>query len=328
MKIFRWTAALALSVAGLWFALHGTDWSAVWGSFQRMRHPGWLLIFPLYGGYEFVMRTLRWNILLSPLKKASLRDFFPVTAAAFFLNNILPFRAGELARAYWTRRRAGIPFVSTLSILAVDRIFDMISLLTVVFALVVFKASLFPSLKAVYTFGLVTGGGLLGFLLMAIFPEFLRRWTSHPWVPGKITTWAHHFLEGAQALKNPVNILKCYGASMAFWGANILLVHFIGGLFSLSWGPLEAAWLVVALCFGVMLPSAPGYVGTFEASGVAALAIIGVDKATALSFVLTIHLNQILYTVVWGVPSLLLADLKLPGHGTPEEEATPEHAQK
>lgn len=321
MKIFRWIAALALSVAGLWFALHGTDWSAVWKSFQQMKQPGWLLLFPLYGLYEFVMRTLRWNVLLSPLKKASLMDFLPITAAAFFLNNILPFRAGELARAYWTRRRAEIPFISTLAILAVDRIFDMISLLTVISVILVFKASLFPSMNAVYTFGIVTGGGLFAFIMMAMFPDILRRWTAHSWVPAKIAIWAAHFLEGAQALKNPINLLKAYGASLSFWGVNVLLVYFIGNLFFLSWGYVDAAWLVVALCFGVMLPSAPGYVGTFEAAGVTALGIIGIDKATALSFVLTIHISQILYTVIWGIPSLLMSDLKMPGHGESKDAA-------
>ena len=126
MKYARWAAALIVSGAGLWFALHGVKWSQVIYAVAHLKKPGWLLICLAIVGVVFLGRSLRWKLILSPLLPAArVVDFFPITAGGFFLNNVLPFRAGEVARVFWTHQRMGVPVGSLVSVLAVERLFDI-----------------------------------------------------------------------------------------------------------------------------------------------------------------------------------------------------------
>jgi len=125
MKRVRWTIAILISLTGLWFVFRGFDAESFKASLKSMKSPGLLLLFPVFTIFEFSMRTLRWQILFSPLRKVSFTVFLPITAAGFFINNVLPFRAGEAARVYWSHQKTGVPVSSCMAILVVDRVFDM-----------------------------------------------------------------------------------------------------------------------------------------------------------------------------------------------------------
>jgi glycosyltransferase 2 family protein len=309
--LLRWTAALGLSAGGLWFALAGMDWAAFRASLAGIRSPGWLLIFLVTVPFEFLMRTVRWNVLFRPLGPATVGLFFPVTAAAFFLNNVLPFRAGEVARIYWSRQKTGAPVSSCVAVLAVDRVLDMMVLLTLVAWVLVGNGHWFPSSAPVWTFGLSASGGLAVMLVFARAPEAAGRWVDRLPIPGRLKGWARQFAQGAKALSRTRTLLGLYALSLGFWSVNVLLIQQMAGLFSMDLTWSAAAWVVIAFCLGALAPSAPGYVGTLEAAGVAALGALGYEKTQALPFVLVVHLMQILSTAVWGFPCLWAADLKV-----------------
>jgi len=311
MNRLRWPLAFLASAAGLWFAFRGTDWAAMRSALADVRSPGWLLLFLVYPPFEYFLRTHRWILLLRPLKELKAGPFFPITVASFFLNNVLPFRAGEIARVYWTGERAALPFTSVLAVLVADRVFDMMCLLTLVAVVLTNNSGLFQSPRMVLTFAAVTFGGLLALMLLALFPEKVKQLTDRPWAPRKLKAWIDNFIDGARALRRPATLLKAYALSMVFWLCNVALVRQAATVFSLDLSFLDAAWVVIAFCFGALLPSTPGYVGTLEAAGVAALQLLGHDKNHALPFVVVIHFAQILATALWGIPCLLTAGLKV-----------------
>jgi hypothetical protein len=310
MKIFRWIVAVGVSAAGLWFALHGADWALVRESLGRLSSPLWLALVPLGLGTEYTLRTVRWKLLMDPVKRASFRTLFPITGAAFFVNNVLPFRAGEVARVFWTSQKTGLPFATGVAILAVDRLVDMASFLLIILVVLCRKADLFPSLRPVAAFAGLTAAMILGLFVMAHFPAAFKRWTERPWLPGAVRARLHQFIDGAVALQNAGTAAAALGISLVFWVQFIVVVRFISRAFGLPLSWLDAAWLEIGFCFGVLLPAAPGYVGTVEAAGVAALAALGYDRNVALPVVLVIHASQILSTALWGVPSLFIAGLK------------------
>ncbi|MBI4395910.1 MAG: flippase-like domain-containing protein [Elusimicrobia bacterium] len=311
MKAFRWFLSIALSVGGLWFALRGTDWTAMSESFRNIQSPGWLLLFPLFTITEFSLRALRWKILLSPLKPARWRDLLPITAAGFFVNNVLPFRAGELARVFWTREKTGVPVGSCLTVLAIDRLFDMLCLLTFVVFVLIRKIDLFPSPRPVIAFLAVTVSGLIGMAFLARFPEAVKNWVDHDWIPPRVKRWAHQFIEGAAILRNGRAFFMAYGISLSFWLFWPLINRLFARSFSIPLSFIDSAWLTIAFCFGALLPSAPGYVGTLEAAGVTALQLVGFGKSETFPFILLLHFSQILSTVLWGIPSLWIAGLRI-----------------
>jgi glycosyltransferase 2 family protein len=314
-SVFTWALALGVSAAGLWFAFHGTSWEDLKASWASVRSPGWLLVFPAVAGAEFFLRTVRWTLLLKPLAPAAARwrVLFPVTAAGFFLNNVLPFRAGELARVYWTRRRTGVPFTGGLAVLTADRVFDMLCLLTLGAVVFVSKPGLFPASGALAAFAAGAVGGLAALLFLARFPEPARRVLRR--LPSRPAAWGEQFLAAAGTLRSGRSIVLIYLVSLSFWILNVSFVQKLAGLFSLPLSWTEAAFFVLALCAGAFLPSAPGYVGALEAAGVAALQALGHDRHGALAFVLTVHFAQILSTAVWGIPSLFFGRLRRPPSG-------------
>jgi len=134
-----------------------------------------------------------------------------------------------------------------------------------------------------------------------------------PWMPLRLQNWAHQFIDGARALRQVRTFITLFGVSLTFWCATVTFMQFIAHLFSLPLSWTQAAFVLLAFCLGALLPAAPGYVGTFEAAGVAALSLLGYTKSQSLPFILTFHICQILSTVIWGIPSLWLAGLSMKG---------------
>lgn len=308
-RSLQWGVALLLSGAGLWFALRGADPQAMQESVRRIHAPYGLLLIPLVVFVEFSLRAWRWKILLAPLRRAPFKTLWFITAAGFFLNNVLPFRVGELARVYWTRQKTGAPFAAGLAVLAGDRVLDMLCLLTLTGLVLSQKTGLLASASAVWTFGAITVAGLAVLGFVARLPQPLKKRLENSAALKPLTSRLIHFVEGAAALKSPWTLLKAYVVSLLFWSIDVSFLMALGRLFSLPLSWLDGAWLLVAMCFGAALPSAPGYVGTLEAAGVAALGLIGYDRNLTLPFILILHFGQILSTALWGVPSLWTAGL-------------------
>ena len=78
-------------------------------------------------------RTWRWHFMLRHLKPVTLRRLFPVVCIGYFGNNIYPFRAGEVMRAYVLWQREEIPITSSLATVIIERVFDGLVMLLFVF---------------------------------------------------------------------------------------------------------------------------------------------------------------------------------------------------
>lgn len=292
---------LLVSAAGLWFAFRGVRWGELSRALSLLTRPYLLLSIPLAGLGEYLLRTERWRLLLGA-PRGDRRSLFPVVAGSFFLNNVLPFRAGEAARVYWTHRDTGRPLGAVVGALALDRAADVFALTLLMFLLLATapQTGFWSGRSALFLFGAVA----LGVGFFAVFGGNFFSWVER----GSCPDWIRRFLAGFssawEAVRRPRTLGKTVLLSAGIWGLNVALDRTIGGLFglNLTWG--ESAWFLVALAAGVALPSSPGYVGTFEAAGVGALALMGRARADALPFVLILHAGQILSSAVWGLPGL------------------------
>src|ERR1019366_6495434 len=128
---FSWRSAIgiALSVVLLWWTLHDVSMRVVWHELAQSSVPLFLasafcatIIFPL--------RAFRWRTILQPV--APNTPFGPLwrsIAIGMMVNNLVPARAGEIARGYALSRETAIPLPTSIASLAVDRLFDMLVLL-------------------------------------------------------------------------------------------------------------------------------------------------------------------------------------------------------
>src|SRR5689334_5942605 len=103
------------------------------------------------------VRALRWQALLAPVRRLPVRTLFPVVVIGYMANNILPWRIGEFVRGYVLREREGIPTSASLATIAVERIFDGLTMLA--FLLV---ASLFIPLDAELRHIAIVGAAVFG----------------------------------------------------------------------------------------------------------------------------------------------------------------------
>ena len=126
---WRGAIGIALSVALLVWTLRGVSLLAVWHELANSNLPLFIasaisatLIFPL--------RAYRWRVILHPVApNLPVGPLWRSLAIGAMVNNLVPARAGEIARAYAVTRETPVSFASALASLAVDRLFDMVVLL-------------------------------------------------------------------------------------------------------------------------------------------------------------------------------------------------------
>ena len=116
---------IAVAAALLVWSLRGVHPGEV-ARHIREAHPAPLLLAVIVATLTFPIRMVRWRLLLrdesgGPLPAAAL---WHAVAIGFMANNILPFRAGELVRVFAATRLSGARFSATISSVAVERIFD------------------------------------------------------------------------------------------------------------------------------------------------------------------------------------------------------------
>ena len=295
-------------------------------SHLRQARPLWFLLAVLLATVAFPLRTIRWQHLLR--LDGAVLPFMPLwhaTAIGFMANNVLPARAGEVARAYAARHLTGVRFTAAVGSLAVERVLDGMVLVALLAAGMGWGGlANETSVGGVSLTRLATvAATILVPMLLGAF--WLVHWPHHALgLVHRITepvlprTWAvrlldiiEGFLGGLDALKSPRRFLL-----VSVWSAVVWLVtaaSFWLGFVALGVDvPPSAALLLLGLvAFGVAIPSSPGFFGPFEAITRATLGLYGVDAVRAVSFAVAFHIAVFLPITLLGLWSLSRAHLHL-----------------
>lgn len=302
MKRWQFWLGVLISAGLLWWALRGLRLEEVWGSLKDANYI-WLL--PGIAVYFLGVwaRAWRWHYLLRPLKRIPTRTMFPIVAIGYMGNNIYPARAGELLRAFVLRRREQVPISASLATIIVERAFDGIVMLSFVFlnlselATLTVDSGFAGSIQSLALIGAaVFLGAVVVFLLMAIFPDRSRQVSA--WLVGRLAPirWrenlmgvAERFLEGLASLRSPADVLMVLATSVVIWLFETGKYWFVMHAF-----PFEVSFFALMLMNGIVnlattIPSAPGYVGTFDAPGIAVLEAYSVSRAVAAGYTLVLH---------------------------------------
>ena len=302
MKKWQFWLGVLISILFIWLALRGLRLNEFWGAVRKANY--WWLI-PGIGVYFVGMwvRAWRWHYLLKPIKEIPTRTMFPITTIGYMGNNIYPARAGEVLRAVILKRKEGVPVSASLATIIVERIFDGVVILAFVFLNLPELAKLRSSsgfvgnIQQVAVIG--TGvfiGALAVFLLAAMFPQVTAKvglWMIERFTPqrihAKIIGIMNKFLDGLASLRSPLNVLMVFFTSVIIWLLETAKYWFVMHAFSFS-----VSFFALMLMNGIVnlattIPSAPGYIGTFDAPGIAVLTAYGVDQANAAGYTLTLH---------------------------------------
>lgn len=296
MKRWQLWLGLAISVAFLWIALRGLRLETVWTALQ---HGNYLWLIPSVAVYFLAVwaRTWRWHYMLRPLKEISLRRLFPVVVIGYMGNNVYPFRAGEVLRSYVLRRREDVTMSASLATVVVERVFDGLVMLIFVFAALPLAPLASGYIRTVVIVASISFfGALIFFLALAAMPERANRFAEivvNAFLPERIRRpildMTVRFLEGLESLRSFRSVLMIFFTSLVIWLLETVKYWFIMQAF-----PFEVTFFALMLMNGVVnlattIPSAPGYIGTFDAPGIAVLNLYGVELALATAYTLVLH---------------------------------------
>jgi hypothetical protein len=304
MKRWQFWLGVLISVLFLYFALRKQNFNEVWETLRTARY-GYLI--PGIAVYMIgvYVRAWRWHYLLRPLKKIPTHKMFPIVAIGYMGNNIYPVRAGEVLRAYVLKRNEGVPISASLATIIVERIFDAVVMLMFVFVNFSELMKLAGqsvniagfSIRDFTIFGAVVAlAVLVVFLAAAMFPhvtERVVRWGVARFIPARLRektlAVSMRFLDGLESLRSPQEALMVFVTSVVIWlletGKYWIVMHAFD--FNVSFFALMLMNGIVNLA--TTLPSAPGYVGTFDAPGIALLQAYNVPGPIATGYTLVLH---------------------------------------
>lgn len=255
-------------------------------------------------------RTIAWRILLE--KSVTVEQAFYALNEGYLLNNLLPFRLGEIGRSFLLSRTAGIGFLRVLSSILIERIFDLsmvVGILLITLPYVV-GAQDWARPAALMMAGVLLIA-LLFFHWLARSRERALRWFA--WLQNRIPLLARirrnqieAFFNGLSALTDLRRFLMVAGL-LAFTWLLIVTHYYLALLAFVPEGKfLWAAFGIGVVGIGVAIPSAPGSVGIVQGVIVGVFpAIFGLDSSVALAYAITVHAIYLVVTSGLGLYGLM-----------------------
>lgn len=290
---------LVVSAVVLALAFRGQNLSEVG---DALRQVDWIWLAPAIALYfaGVWVRAVRWSVLLRPIVAVRPGEVVGTVLVGFAANNVLPLRTGEVVRAFLLGRRHGVRKTATLATIAVERLFDGLTMLA--FMIVAGGAiSLTAELRHIALIGVIAFAallaGLIGFVASDRLRERVLRLAVGPLPAGisvRVERMAESFLEGLGVLTQRRALATVAATSVVAWVCEASMYWTIARGFAAplpeAIDPAGALLTTGVANLATLIPAAPGYVGTFEAG--VALAVVGaldVPRGLALSYALVVH---------------------------------------
>lgn len=306
-------ASLLVTFLFMWWAFRDTDWNTQIASLKAANY-AWLV--PYFGCLLaiHVFRTLRWGCLLSGLEKVPFRKLNEASGIGFMMLLVLPFRLGEFARPFLIAQRSSIRRSAAMTSVVLERITDGLFVAVMMRALLFFVPTETPEVRYVkwgawLLFG-VFGGGL-AFLLFGLWQQErtvrLVRATVGRFAPGvahKVADVVDTFVGAMRQLPNRTQMALFFLYTALYWGVNGFGMAILANAFGLSLTYFQAYVVLGVLVVGLMIPAAPGMMGTFQAATKVGLGLFlpaAVVNASGLAYANVMWLCQTVQQVVLGL---------------------------
>ena len=305
-KSKRWLPGAIISIALIAVILNAVDLPSTLDALRSANYK-LLLIAALLNVLWLLVRGKVWQTLLRDIP--SYKDTFISIGEGYLLNNFLPFRLGELGRAFLLSRKAPLTFTEILPTIVVERIFDLIISAAILITAVPFVAEAKGTEQIAYGIG-----GMVFLVIIALY--FLAR--NQEWALNlfyKLTARFPKIQElGGGLVESLLAGLSVFTEGWLFlrfilwmlfnWSISIVQYTLIITAFfpqaTLVWGLFGLG----AAAFGNAVPSLPGAIGTLEAAIGGSLNLLADDMSTALAVALVVRLYNYSFSGVVGIYGL------------------------
>jgi glycosyltransferase 2 family protein len=299
-------SSFAFSVVFGYLAVRDVDFDASWRSLRSCNF--WWLV-PAFAALSVsvVVRAVRWGVLFAPERRPALQSLTKATLVGFFFNSILPARAGEAARIVALKHYARTPLAETTATVVVERIFDIGSLIALLFVLVPWLPHVSwlrpAAIVAVLCLAVAVGLGVLArHLSVRPTPSWLKPLSRLPGLHEEsVARLIQNTVHGLGTLGEPRRVLVALGWTFLSWFVLGLSFWCVMIGFGLDLSPLAGLLVVIATGLAFIIPAAPAAVGVFEAAGLAATSAYGVPRSQAFAYVLVLHLLNLVPFLIAGL---------------------------
>jgi len=310
-KILQIAIGIFFSAIFAYLAVKDIRWDQFFVTLRSNKDWWYLIPSVLLFLSSFIFRAVRWRYLLEPVKVIKVPKLFSAVMIGYMGNNILPVRLGEFLRAYVIGRSADISKSAGFATIVVERLVDIIGLL--LFMLIAVLGVRLP--ERYHTIILLVGLASIALLLFFFFLTFYEQYTYRvlerifrflpDLLADKVTGITQSFVRGLRSLKQTKNYGRIFFHTIMIWTVYALSAYFLIKAFHFDrlYNMHFIAGIVIFLIgtIGVMIPSSPGYIGTFHYAIIQALALYSVPDEAALGFAIVMHLSNYIPVTALGL---------------------------
>jgi len=302
----RWLPGVLISLIAIAAILYFVDLKHFMEAIRSANYGLLVLVFAIAMIWLGV-RTIVWRTILR--RRASYRDVFLTLCEGYLLNNFLPFRLGEIGRAFLLGRKSKLGFMEVLPTIIIERILDLAFAAAILLSAVPFVVGAVGAGKIAVLIGGVVVTGLVALYLLArnhdwalsLFQRFTVRW---PGLQKQGRDFLVSLFSGLSILTDGWLFFRVLLWMTLDWTISILQFFLLVRAFFPQATAVWSLFGLGALAFGNAIPSLPGAVGTFEGALGGAISLLGGDQSTALAAALTAHLFNYLSTGIIGLYAL------------------------
>lgn len=347
-KIFRSRGAVVivgLIVGGgfLFIISKNIAWEKVTYAFQNAIWLPWLPLAVVTYIAGMFLRGLRLQLLVKDEAVISTGTASNIVAVGFAVNNVLPARLGEFARAGMLSERTGMPYLLSLTVTFLERLLDglVILFLLVSTSLVVPATTEMRNWTALAALLFVCA--MLTVAVVTLTPQTAVALVSNitsrlSWkVHSKAIALVTQINRGFGCLRNARSAIMILASSFVIWIVEASFFMLVMPCFGLPPGFTRAIITMCVTNLGILIPSSPGHVGTYhwacEQALIKVCSISGmtpgtmeplvVDHSVAVSYAVLVHLIYYVTVTVWGVYAMARYTLELGSTAALEWEAKP-----
>ncbi len=300
--IKRWLPGAVISLILVAAILYFVDFHSMAEAVRRANY--YLLGAAMVLAFAWMaVRAAVWWTLLR--ERASYKDAFFTISEGYLLNNFLPFRLGELGRAFLLSRKTDLQFLEILPTIVIERAVDLVYSALVLLAVLPFVVGAQGSAQIGIIIAVVVLAGIAGLYLLArnrqwaldLFHKLSARWPVIQRFGGE---FLEAFFSGLAVITDGWVFVRFLFWMTLDWAIAIVSYFIIIRAFFPQAQWTWALFGLGAAAFGGAIPSLPGAVGTFEGAFGGALTLLSGDQSTSLAVALTARLYNYLNSGVLG----------------------------
>ncbi|HUP54222.1 MAG TPA: lysylphosphatidylglycerol synthase transmembrane domain-containing protein [Methylomirabilota bacterium] len=304
--LLRTIVGLAISGVAIWILARSVDVPRT-VDVLRTANPLWILVMVGTCLLDVGARGARWQALLASIKRLPYRRVLGYTYLGYLANNVLPARLGELVRSHALGEGEGISRPTVLGTVVVERIVDTVIVVGLA-ALAVLALGVAGAMSTAVVLGAVFVGVLVVGLFVAMISHRLpgaERVTAAAERYPRVLELARRLRDGLAVASRPSTLVRALVFSAAAWAASFGTFMAGGQAVGIELSITQAALLSCGVALATIVPSAPGYVGTFELTAVSIAKIFNADPDAAFAMALLVHAMILGVTSAGGVVAAL-----------------------